>query len=74
MKNPRIKQMADDFIRSTKENISLEIADQVMDLVCVGIQFPEPYGTQLKDQIQLLILDAVEFGIQLGGMEWKEGE
>ena len=74
MKNPRIKQMADDFIRSTKDHISLEIADQVMDRVCVGIQFPEPYGTQLKAQIQLLILDAVEFGIQLGGMDLKEGE
>lgn len=55
-----------------KEQFALEIAEAVMD----RINGQELAGdqTQLKAQIQLLILDAIEFGIQLGGMEWKEGE
>lgn len=74
MKNPKIKKMADDFIRSTKDQISLEIAEQVMERICDSVRSAEPRDAQLKAQIQLLILDAIEFGIQLGGMDWREGE
>lgn len=55
-----------------KDQFSVEIAEAIMD----RLNGPGLIGgaTQLKAQIQLLILDAVEFGIQLGGMEWKENE
>lgn len=55
-----------------KDQFALEIAGQVMARISVR-ELPGG-NVQLKAQIQLLILDAIEFGIQLGGMDWKEGE
>lgn len=53
-----------------KDQFALEISAQVMDRIKTGrFLMPE---CQIKAQIQLLILDAVEFGIQLGGMAVKE--
>lgn len=72
MKKPKIKKMADDFIRSTKDQISLEIAEQVILRAELAI-WPAD-RVQLTADLKLLILDAIEFGIQLGGMDWREGE
>lgn len=54
-----------------KDQFALEISGQVMSRISVR-ELPGG-NVQLRAQIQLLILDAIEFGIQLGGMDWKEG-
>lgn len=55
-----------------KEQFAIEISEAAMERISAS---DLPGGdVQIKAQIQLLILDAIEFGIQLGGMDWKEGE
>jgi len=55
-----------------KEQFALEIAEQVIHRAELAI-WPADRA-HFTSELQLLILDAIEFGIQLGGMDWKEGE
>ena len=56
-------------IEHNKEQFALEISSYLMKQINKPMT---PY--QLKMQIYKMTLDSIEFGIQLGGMEWKEGE
>lgn len=64
--------MSQEKIDHHKAEFALHLAERVMQQVETTV-YPI-YRNKTKVEIQLIILDAIEFGIQLGGMEFKEGD
>lgn len=62
------------LIDRQKDHFSMQITSQAMKRVLAIAPMHQVRVEQLISEINPLILDAIEFGIHLGGMDWKEGE